>query len=84
MRNAALAFILSLLIGVVYGIIFTNVYPLVKIDSGLALGFAIAGLLTYAAARSLLRLFKAGPAPANDESAPSKSAKSPPDSSLVE
>jgi uncharacterized membrane protein YagU involved in acid resistance len=84
MTNAVLAFILSLLIGVVYGVIFTQVYPLVKIDSGLALGFAIAGLLTYAAARSLLRLFKARSAPANDEGASPKSAKSPLDSSLVE
>jgi hypothetical protein len=57
MTNAAVAFIVSLTIAVVYGVIFSSVYPLVDIGSGLALGFALAGLITYLAASTLLQHF---------------------------
>jgi uncharacterized membrane protein YGL010W len=61
MTNTAVAFISSLAIAVVYGVLFKSFYPLVDIEGGLALGFALAGLLTYLAARTLLQHFSKKP-----------------------
>jgi membrane protein implicated in regulation of membrane protease activity len=61
MTKAAVAFIVTLAIAIVYGVIFKVVYPLVDIDAGLALGFALAGLLTYIIARTLLQRMHSPP-----------------------
>jgi hypothetical protein len=61
MTAAIVAFIVSLAVAVVYGVIFKSVYPLVDINTGLALSFGLAGLLTYAAARAVLLKVKRKP-----------------------
>jgi hypothetical protein len=48
MTDIAVSFVFSLAIALVYGVIFKEAYPLVSIDAGLALGFALAGILTNA------------------------------------
>ncbi len=58
MTNSAIAFAIVLGIAVFYGVIFKNIYPYVNIDAGLALGFALAGILTYAIFRAVLLQLK--------------------------
>jgi hypothetical protein len=60
MTDIAVSFVFSLAIALVYGVIFKEAYPLVSIDAGLALGFALAGILTYAFFRALLLRVKGG------------------------
>jgi hypothetical protein len=54
MTNTAVAFAVTLALAVAYGTIFRKIYPLVNIDAGLALGFALAGILTYLFLRIVL------------------------------
>jgi hypothetical protein len=54
MTKFVIAFVLTVLLAVFYGVIFSYIYPLVVIDTGLALGFALAGIITYAALRLIV------------------------------
>jgi hypothetical protein len=52
--SLAIMFVATLVIATVYGVLFKEIYPLVRIDTGLALGFALVGLLTYVAIRAIV------------------------------
>jgi hypothetical protein len=54
MTKISATFIATLTIATLYGVIFKEEYPLVSIDAGLALSFALAGLLTYLAFSAIL------------------------------
>lgn len=58
MTDAAVALVVTLFIAVAYGVIFRKIYPLVTIDAGLSLGFALAGLLTYILLKAALLRIK--------------------------
>jgi hypothetical protein len=58
MIDSAVALAVTLVIAVVYGVIFRKIYPLVTIDAGLSLGFGLAGLLTYFLLKAALQRVK--------------------------
>jgi uncharacterized membrane protein YGL010W len=61
MTKLAVGAIVTLTISVVYGVMFKIIYPLVEIDTGLALGFALVGLLTYICLKAIfLRVRRMG------------------------
>jgi hypothetical protein len=46
MKSTATIFVFSIIVAIIYGVIFSYVYPLVQIDGGLVSLFAILGVAT--------------------------------------
>ncbi len=58
MVTKALIIVLGIVVGVALGTVFSQVYPTIEIDGGLALLFGVTGLLIVLAGRALWRAIK--------------------------
>ncbi len=59
--EAGYAIIAGIVLAIAFGVIFSSVYPLVKIDSALATLFFLVGLSAYGLIRLALSRFRGGP-----------------------
>ena len=57
-KNTSITVLLGLLVGVALGTMFSRAYPTIEIESGLALLFAVVGLLIVLAVRALWHAIK--------------------------